>query len=253
MSYNEYFSEETVEEETAASYDPNKIDEYIDERDPEQLHLADLNIVTRTRQLDGSAKETKLTAQCYRAAIGRDDVIYLLDVAGPAMTIRAISAGLNKSVSTSFQIEGAEDIRRYTALKKDEQHGYRTETTTIGPPGCSLTHFIAISNAPGFMPYVNATALAKSLGTDHFSTPFLTPVLHGPGVPDWMPYICKRLIEESTLQYTRSHNCKGGILKSEGEMIEKIVSEGVRDGHLPWVPYDIDEILKAINEQPVKV
>ena len=234
--------------EEAEPEDEDAIDVFKDVKEPDNLHLADLKLTTQTRNQFGDAKETKLVAQCYRAAVARDNTIMLLDVVGNTQVIRAISAGLHKSVTVSFGLEGCYEIGRHWTLKKDTEHGYRTETESIGPPGCALTHFIAISNAPGFMPYVNPTALAKCLARDDYQTPFLSPVLHGPEVPDWLPWIAKRLIDERTLSYIYSHNCKAGIIKPDAGQIEQIISEGVRDGHLKWVDYDVNEIIKANTE-----
>lgn len=215
---------------------------------PEDVVLAKMNLECRKRDMFGNPVVSDFTVQVYRACMGKSDrLLYLLDIVTPTVqSLQAVRASLTKGVPARYRFEDCPAIPNYINPEKETQYGYRTYTETLGDQRCPLYHLIAVANKPGFMPYVTPHALAKCLATDAYSTPFLTPTLHGESVPDWMPYIRDKLLEGRTLQYENSFNCLGGTLLPGSEKeVENIISEGVRSGALLWPEYDVNEIVEA--------
>lgn len=221
---------------------------------PEEIKFGKLELAVRSRSALGEAKLSQYDQiQVYRAALGNDDKIHLLDVIAPSGEIQALRAALGKSVNSGMKFYGCSPIGQYRNPEKCE-HGYRFHMETVGGRmgGKQLVHFIAISNQAGFMPYVTPDSLAKCLGSNAFTTPFLCPAVHGDGVPDWMPYITEKLAERKTLTYLDSFNCNAAILLQRENEIENIISTGVKDKSLPWVPYDLAEITAAKRDAEPK-
>ena len=212
----------------------------------EQIKFGQLELECRSRKADGSAKLSDYEIKVYRCALGDDDTMHLLDVVGAASEILALRAAMGKSVTSKFTFRGCTGVGQWRNPAKCEK-GYRFHTEAIGGRvgGKQMVHFVAISNAPGFMPYVTPHALAKCLATDAFTTPFLSPDLHGEGCPDWVPYLMQQLLDRDCLKYLDCFNCNAGILKPRESEIENIVSVGVSSGALPWIPYDLEEIAAA--------
>lgn len=219
--------------------------------EPAQLSLGFLEMCYRTKGATG-ARSTVIGGNngrvwVYRAAAGEDDKVYLLDVICTPMEYRAIHAGLTSGLDARFKFYDC-GVANARSLECESQFGYRTFTHRITVPGHRQNgriHYLAVSQHPSFLPVVCEQALAYKLGGIEFSTPFITPHLHGGDVPDWMPYIAGRLVDEKALVYLESHNCIAGFLYPRENVLQQIVTEGVKSGALPWPKYDPSEIAQA--------
>lgn len=213
----------------------------------DDISFGRLELECRSKTRDGGAKLSEYDdLKVYRCALGDDDKLHLLDVIGSAGDILALRAAMGKSVSSKMKFRGCHGVGQYRSPEKCET-GYRFHTEAIGGRmgGKQMVHFIAMSNQPGFMPYVTPNSLAKCLATPSFTTPFLSPDLHGEGTPDWMPYIIEELLNRGTLKMLDCFNCNAGILMPRESDIEDAISQGVKSGKLPWIPYELQEIAAA--------
>lgn len=224
------------------------IREYKQPTTPEEIKFGRLDLACRSKGQNGQTKVSEYEVKVFRVALGEDDKLHMLDAIGSAGEILSLRASLGKSVNAKLKFYGCGRVGSYRAPEKVEA-GYRFYTEAVGGlmGGRQMVHFIAISNHPGFMPYVNPLALAKCLASNAFTTPFLCPHLHGEGTPDWMPYITEQLLQRNALRYLDCFNCNAGILMQRENEIENVISEGVKGGHLPWVPHDLDEIKAAVR------
>ena len=216
----------------------------------EDVEFCKLELLTTTKSKTGESRKSDFEAKVYRAAIGDDDLIYMLDIIAESGKVRAMQSALTCAVSATWKFRDCPSIGTWRSPERDDRWGYRTYSEAIGGRvgGSQLMHFICISNKPGFMPFVTPSAVAKCLGGDAFSTPFLTPLLHGEGVPDWMPWLTQKLVDSRTLKYLDCYNCNAGLLIPRENELENIISEGVKTKALPWVPYDPAEIIEAGTE-----
>lgn len=226
--------------------------EYRQPLSADEIVFGKLELTCRKRDRQGTASQSEYGGlKVYRAAISKEDKISLLDVIGPTGEVMALRAALGTKIDSEFKFSDCGvGIREYRQPERDEC-GYRYYYENVGQKlgGRQLIHFIAVSNKAGFMPMVTSYALARCLASEKFNTPFLCPEIHGEGVPDWMPYLTQKFLEREVLQYLDSWNCNAGLLLPRQAEIENIVSEGVADGSLPWVDYDVKEIAAALADQ----
>jgi hypothetical protein len=223
--------------------------------DPNALSLGQLELGYRTKSRGGGSKSTQLggyggSIMVYRAAVGyNDDSIYMLDVVCSPTEYRAIHAAMTSGISAKFRFYGC-GIPSHRTLEREKLYGYKTYVHKIMIDGVrtnSKFHYLAVSQHPSFIPYVDHTAVAYKLATPTFSTPFLSPDLHG-DVPDWMPYIVDEMLDKGMLSYLPAHNCLPGFLHTRENVLQEIVTRGVKTGKLAWPKYDPEEIRTAVAE-----
>lgn len=220
----------------------------------DSVKLGSMELGYRTKTKHGS-KATELEGiSVYRGAGGRhDDILYMIDVVCSPMEWRAVHACLTTGVTAKFKFRGCgNDLGSWRTFERDKTYGYRTyheRFTVDGSRSNSKIHYIAVSNNPGFLPQVDPISMAYKLASPMFSTPFLSPVMHGQEYDDWVPYIMDEAIKHEMLTYMECFNCVSGFVHARENIFQEIVSRGVRTGILKWPEYDPAEIIEACRER----
>lgn len=240
-----------------SNYEPTLVRKFSTPTDPEKVSLASLEVGYRVENSrGGGTKKQELGGiKVYRAACGRhDDLLYMLDIVCAPMEFRAVHACLTSNVTAKFRFRGSSGISLHRSLEREKTAGYRTyiERFNIGDSRAnSKIHYLAISNHPSFLPVVEPISVAYKLNGTEFSTPFLSPALHGPDYNemDWVPYMMDEMIRQQMLVYLDCHNACSGFIHGREATLQQIISDGVRKGILPWPKFDPREIYEANKDQ----
>jgi hypothetical protein len=236
----------------SSDYQPCRTRAYIEPKTPDAIKLGKLEVGYRTVDKSGGTKRTEVDADVFRAAAGvHDDYVYMLDIVCSVMQYRAIHACLTSGGKAKFKFRSC-GIPSFRDLEREPQYGYHTyqERFMVGNNRSNaVVHYLAVSKHPAFLPVVDTTSLAFKLQTTQFSTPFLSPALHGPDVPDWMPYILDEAIGRDMVEYLSCHNANSGMVHPRENILQEIIKRGVNNGSLPWPAYDPAEIEVACAER----
>jgi hypothetical protein len=150
-----------------------------------------------------------------------DDEILLLSVVGPETSVKALTAGLRASGPDQQRIDYAAHVGGVHAahLTKCEA-GYKVYRTKLG---YGLWHVLFHARRDGFMPVLNEETVWQQIRGDRFTTPLLRA---------WMPWLYDEMKRRGDLIELTQSGCQAGLLLAEGEALDALVSEGVRNGSL---------------------
>lgn len=175
--------------------------------------------------LKTQGEDTQFSADCTALATNgtnTNDTVLLASVIGSQSTIKAFKATLHnrRAMILLAQQCGNCTPRGELYLRTDNAYGYKVATARLG---FDSWHLLAISEDPRLLPcYSRRAVLAKI--TSH---QFTTPLLEG-----WIDHICRELRKDTLLKKVPSFNCEAGILNVTDKVLDHIVSNGVKGGHL---------------------
>ncbi len=86
-----------------------------------------------------------------------------------------------------------------------------------------LAHAMFITREDGFMPVISQDSLWQQLNETRFTTPILR---------EWLPVIETELRDKQLLSNALCFNCTCGVLNASTEDLDKVVTEGLKDGTL---------------------
>ena len=138
--------------------------------------------------------------------------------------IRAILVGGAKAIAQASGCRvnqpGGDHWSEHTPgrLSPTLDDGYQLHTHKLG---YGMAHALFITRMPGFLKIVTEETLWQELKSTRYTTPMLR---------EWMPYIERRLREDSLLEDAHVFGgLKCGILSATSEQLDRIVSEGLAD------------------------
>lgn len=144
--------------------------------------------------------------------------LYLLSAVGPQTSIKGVTALLQQSGSCSiwYEIPGCQ--RRLAGACE----GFRVYRHRL-----AFDHWqmLAVSESKNFLANLSQRALWNKFSSAEFTTPMLRA---------WVPEIARRLVRDKRLQKLESHRCAAGLLYADDALLDKYVSDGVRDGVLQF-------------------
>jgi hypothetical protein len=166
------------------------------------------------------ATVSRFTVRC--DAIGLDDDrILLLSVAGPETSVKALAAGLRASGPDQQRIDYAAQVGavRRAGLTR-YSGGYRVHRTRLA---YGLWHLLCLARCEGFLPVLSEETVWRLLSAG----PFTTPLLRG-----WVPWLVREMRRRGLLAELTQSGCQAGLLLADNDMLDALVSEGVRGGAL---------------------
>lgn len=87
-----------------------------------------------------------------------------------------------------------------------------------------LCHAVFIVKNENFIRYLSPEAIWLKLNSDRYSTPLL---------PEWMPYVTRKLIEGKFLRECNCFRANSGVLDLKNEDdLDKIVIDGIKQGKI---------------------
>jgi len=86
-----------------------------------------------------------------------------------------------------------------------------------------VIHLVALARIPGLMPNMSDDHLWAELSGPSYTTPLLRP---------WIPWLKEAMTRSNGIVVANGHQATVGVLRTEPEALDEIVSHGVRDRHL---------------------
>lgn len=163
--------------------------------------------------------EGSFTLTCDLLAHGEDDTqrLLLFSGVGSSTEVRAIRAGLwvSNSRKTSYAWKPVGSYTRHLPRSED---GYEVWVAPLGP---NTHHILAISKEDSFIHDTRPPAVFKKL-----SARTTTPIHK-----DWAEWLTLKLRQEMLLQNVNCYGLlKAGLLVAHNEQLDKIVTQGLRQG-----------------------
>ena len=168
---------------------------------------------------------------CVQFAYDDTGAVFVAGVAGPQTAIKSFAAALNENVRLELKpsgfnvIDGDGDTvsvpqsRDYSRVPggqgKYKCHMHRLPYNTV--------HCVAFAKDRRLMTTTTEAALWDKFRSNLFTTPLLRA---------WMPWLRARLIEDGRLKMLSAFGCAPGLLNASDEILDALVTEGVRAGKL---------------------
>jgi len=179
--------------------------------------------------IDGPRAVVTIGEQCYTLhldAVAIQDTsqysqpIQILSVAGPATSVKAVTAGFQTnragvSQVTFHDVEGRKPFRGHRGYEPYNCYKHRL--------GLDTWHLVVISTDQNLLLTVSDEAIWRHLTSDRYTTPLLRT---------WMPWLVSELREKGHVREHQCVNCQTAHLYLTEGKLDEIVSLGINRGEL---------------------
>lgn len=168
----------------------------------------------------GRRRASRFTLRCDAIAL-HDSEIMLLSVAGPETSVKALTAGLRSSGRDQQRVSYTAAVGSINANQLVRcPEGYRIYRTKLE---YGLWHVLCVARRDGFLPVLNEETVWQLLQKEPFTTPLLR---------SWAPWLYREMTEREAVIELTQHGCHAGLLQADNDLLDTLVSEGIRRGHL---------------------
>jgi hypothetical protein len=150
--------------------------------------------------------------------------LLLLSATGPDTAAKSVRATLYQpDVAAEFILDlGGTSERMVRA-----HHGFDGKPVGYGAAVAKLApgviHLVALAKIPGLMPNMSDDHLWAELSGSRYTTPLLR---------SWTAWLKQSMAQGGGIIVAEGYEAAVGVLKTEPEALDEIVSQGVRDRHL---------------------
>ena len=146
--------------------------------------------------------------------------LLLLSATGPDTAIKSVRATLYQpDIEAEFVLEGPSMERMLKArIGLDGKPVTYTAAVTKLAPG--VIHLVAVAKIPGLMPNMSDDHLWAELTGPRYTTPLLR---------SWMPRLKETMTSGGGIVLANGFRATVGVLKTEPDALDELVSQGVRD------------------------
>jgi hypothetical protein len=148
--------------------------------------------------------------------------VLLLSATGADTAAKAVRATLYQpEVEAEFilDIDGtAEHLLR--ARLDGKPVSYSAAVAKLAP---GVIHLVALARIPGLMPNLSDDHLWAELSSPNYTTPLLR---------SWVPWLKETMTKGHGIVVAKGFEAEVGVLRTEPEALDEIISQGVRDGCL---------------------
>lgn len=184
-----------------------------------------------TRQLgkvELRGSETDFSYRCdamaySSAAIAGLNIIQLVSFAGPATSVKAMTAALRSKRSRQFdvRVHDVDQLGSYMIMRADPE-GYNVYHHRLSRYDVQA---MMISRRPGLLTTIDDESLWQVLKGDLYTTPLLR---------HWMPWIRRHLKDTNGLRPLPGFGCEPGLLTVSQEDLDNTVAHGIQQGRLTF-------------------
>lgn len=170
----------------------------------------------------GSFRIGGVHLRCHAAAeYANTGELLFVSAVGPASAVKAARAILCGGSKNPGMEIGGMGVWFNRSLNRAAE-GYKVKIVHLAD---HTYHLVAASRAEGLMTEFDEESLWQRLRGDTFTTPILR---------HWMPWLLRQLQENYCLGELNQANCSCGLLRLNPDMLDELVSRGVRDGYLKF-------------------
>jgi len=146
--------------------------------------------------------------------------LLLLSATGPDTAVKSIRATLYQpDIEAEFVLETETTERMLKARISNEGKPatYSAVVTKLAP---GVIHLVALAKIPGLMPNMSDDHLWAELTGPRYTTPLLRA---------WIPRIKETMVGSGGIVVANGFRATVGVLKTEPEGLDELISQGVRD------------------------
>ncbi|MGA2069504.1 MAG: hypothetical protein ABSG86_31420 [Thermoguttaceae bacterium] len=149
--------------------------------------------------------------------------LLVLSATGPDTSVKSVRATLYQpDVEAEFVLESETTARMLKArLASDGKPVTYTAAVTKLAPG--VIHLVALAKIPGLMPDMSDDHLWAELTGPRYTTPLLRA---------WIPWLKSAMSDGGGIVVANGFAATVGVLKTEPEALDELVSQGVREQFL---------------------
>ena len=146
--------------------------------------------------------------------------LLLLSATGPDTSVKSVRATLYQpDVDAEFSLEN-ETTERMLKARTTSDGKPVTYTAALARLATGVIHLVALARIPGLMPNMSDDHLWAELTGSRYTTPLLRA---------WIPRIKETMVNGGGIVVASGFNATVGVLKTEPEALDEIVSQGVRE------------------------
>src|SRR5262245_17731413 len=188
-----------------------------------------------------STKDTKISMIKYdRMAFIHDELMFLsvFGEKGRIKQLRALLWGKAKGLTIEARgprcfrqgdmASGQSWLGKLPSRLQPSGEGYTMKRKDLE---YNMAHAMFVAKDQGFMLVMNQLALFKQIRRSTIKTPITTPF-----IPEWLPYIDKKLREEYLLEECYGYRCQCGQFSAGSNALERIIREGLVKGKITIPP-----------------
>jgi hypothetical protein len=153
--------------------------------------------------------------------------LLLLSATGPDTAIKAVRATLyDPAVQAEFRLSG-EDLHEQLSKATVAECKPVVYTAAVAKLASGVIHLVAVANVPGIMPNMSDDHLWSELTSPRYTTPLLRA---------WVPWLRETMVKSGSIVTAKGIASAAGVLRIDPEDLDALVSDGVKQGHLPLDP-----------------
>jgi hypothetical protein len=146
--------------------------------------------------------------------------LLLLSATGPDTAVKSVRATLYQpDIEAEFVLE-TETIERMIKARIGVDGKPVTYTAAVTKLAPGVIHMVALAKIPGLMPNMSDDHLWAELTGPRYTTPLLR---------SWIPWIKETMTGNGGIVVANGFAATVGVLKTEPEALDEIVSQGVRE------------------------
>ena len=146
--------------------------------------------------------------------------LLLLSATGPDTSVKSVRATLYQpDVEAEFVLE-SETTERVLKARITNDGKPLTYSAVVSKLAPGVIHLVALAKIPGLMPNMSDDHLWAELTGPRYTTPLLRA---------WIPWLKETMAQGGGIILANGFESTVGVLKTEPEALDELVSEGVRD------------------------
>ena len=153
--------------------------------------------------------------------------LLMLSATGPDVAVKSVRATLYQpDIEAELMLEGDDTIERMVKARIPTDGRPVNYTATVAKLAPAVIHIVALAKIPGLMPNMSDDHLWAELTGPRYSTPLLR---------SWMPWLKKVMAQGGGIVVAKSFTSTVGVLRTEPDELDALVTLGVKEGHLCMV------------------
>jgi hypothetical protein len=153
--------------------------------------------------------------------------LLMLSATGPDTAVKSVRATLYQpDIEAEFLLEEGDTTQQMVKARitfDGKPVVYSAAMVKLAP---GVIHMVALAKIPGLMPNMSDDHLWAELTGPRYTTPLLR---------SWIPWLKEMLAKDGGIVVGEGFASSVGVLKTEPDKLDAVVSMGVKEGHLQMV------------------
>jgi len=153
--------------------------------------------------------------------------LLMLSATGPDTAIKSVRANLYQpDLESEFLLETNDQTQRMIKARLTLDGKPVVYKATVAKLAPGVIHLVALAKIPGLMP---------NISDDHLWTELISPRYTTPLLRSWIPWLKRIMAQGGGIVVADGVAANVGVLRTEPDELDALVTLGVKEGHLPLV------------------